>query len=161
MAARITQCAYLSRSNVWVLETALAVSPTATKLLRFSGRRHMAVSDDMLGSSFCWFAAAPKTSLSRNIFIVSDHCDGDTVSSVSLADSLRKGSWEFTILRSDDTWIWCLLSLYIPKRHPAATEQVPIVVGEAVVLKTTIDPLTKKHQVQGSSFYRCHKRFLK
>ena len=33
----------------------------------------------------------------------------------------------------------------MPKRHPAATERVSIMVGEAVVLKTTIDPLRKKH----------------
>ena len=41
-----------------------------------------------------------------------------------------------------------LLSLYMPKRPPDVTEPVSIVVREGVVLKTTIDPLTKKHQVQ-------------
>ena len=32
-------------------------------------------------------------------------------------------------------------SLYMPKRHPAATEQVSIVVGDVVALKTTFDLL--------------------
>ena len=36
----------------------------------------------------------------------------------------------------------------MPKGLPAATEPVSIVVAEGIVLKTTIDPLTKKHQVQ-------------
>ena len=42
-----------------------------------------------------------------------------------------------------------IYSLYtgMPKGLPAATEPVSIVVAEGIVLKTTIDPLTKKHQV--------------
>ena len=36
----------------------------------------------------------------------------------------------------------------MPKRHLAATEQVSIVVGEVVVLKTAIDLLVKNNQVQ-------------
>lgn len=41
-----------------------------------------------------------------------------------------------------------LLSFYMPKAHPAVTEPVSILIAEGIVLKTTIDPLTKKHQVQ-------------
>ena len=42
-----------------------------------------------------------------------------------------------------------IYSLYtgMPKGLPAATEPVSIVVAEGIVLKTTIDPLTKIHQV--------------
>ena len=36
----------------------------------------------------------------------------------------------------------------MPKARPAVTEPISIVVAEGVVLKTTIDPLTKRHQVQ-------------